>query len=321
MMKTALVTGGAGFIGSHLVKRLIAEGGWRVFVVDNLSTGFRSNLPPKIDFIELDISKADFVDQLPKERFDDVFHLAAQSSGEISFEDPAYDLQTNALATLLLLKWCKDKGSRRFLYTSSMSVYGDQETQPVAETARLYPKSFYGVGKVASEHYCDIFAKQDMHITTLRLFNVYGPGQNMLNLKQGMVSIYMAYIAKGVPIVVKGSIDRFRDFVYIDDVIEAYMKCLESGAAYGRCFNVGSGIRTKVAELIDEELRVFGHNPTSYPIVQETQTPGDAFGIFSDISLIKSTIGWQPQVVLADGLKRMADWVRSLSALEPISRS
>ena len=101
-MRKALITGGAGFIGSHLAKRLIEEG-WHVFVVDNLSTGFRSNLPPAVDFIELDISQANFIDHLPKEHFDTVFHLAAQSSGEISFEAPAYDLKTNALATLLLL--------------------------------------------------------------------------------------------------------------------------------------------------------------------------------------------------------------------------
>ena len=313
-MRKALITGGAGFIGSHLAKRLIEEG-WRVFVVDNLSTGFRSNLPPAVDFIELDISQANFIDHLPKEHFDTVFHLAAQSSGEISFEAPAYDLKTNTLATLLLLKWCNATGIKRFVHTSSMSAYGDQETQPVTEAAPLHPKSFYGVGKVASEYYCEIFAKQGLLVTTLRLFNVYGPGQNMLNLKQGMVSIYMAYIAKGAPIVVKGSMNRFRDFVYIDDVVEAYMKCLDKETTYGRCFNVGSGIKTTVDELIHKELEAFGYNPASYPITQETQTPGDVFGIYADILSFKTAAEWQPQVKLHDGLKTMSAWVQSFSGV------
>lgn len=123
-MKTALVTGGAGFIGSYLTKRLLREG-WRVYILDNLSMGFKESIPPEAEFIFLDISKDDFVTHLPKVHFDAVFHLAAQSSGEISFDDPMYDIKTNCLSTLMLLDRCYKQNIKRFVYTSSMSIYGD----------------------------------------------------------------------------------------------------------------------------------------------------------------------------------------------------
>lgn len=151
-----LVTEGAGFIRSCLSSRLIDEG-CNVVVIDNLSTGFESNIPQQAEFLKLDISKEDFINKLTRIRFDYVFHLAAQSSGEISFEDPAYDVKTNVMGTLLLLNWAMEKKIKRFIYTSSMSIYGDDQDLPVKETAPPRPLSFYGVGKLASEKYIDIF--------------------------------------------------------------------------------------------------------------------------------------------------------------------
>jgi UDP-glucose 4-epimerase len=309
-MGKALVTGGAGFIGSHLARRLLAEG-WEVSIVDNLSTGFKENVPSGSNFVFIDLSKDGFVELLPKGPFDVVFHLAAQSSGEISFDDPAYDLKTNCLSTVLLLDWCLKTGTKRFIYTSSMSIYGDQECQPVSETVMPKPRSFYGVGKLASEAYVKIYAGMGLETTSLRLFNVYGPGQNMENLRQGMVSIYMAYILKNEPIIVKGSPDRYRDLVYIDDVVSAYMKCLTNKKTFGKSYNVGSGIRTSVKELLEKELLVFGHDPLAYNIQYLGPTPGDTFGILADIGAIRRDMDFEPSVALGEGLKRMRDWVFS----------
>jgi UDP-glucose 4-epimerase len=309
-MGKALVTGGAGFIGSHLARRLLAEG-WEVSIVDNLSTGFKENVPSGSNFVFIDLSKDGFVELLPKGPFDVVFHLAAQSSGEISFDDPAYDLKTNCLSTVLLLDWCLKTGTKRFIYTSSMSIYGDQECQPVSETVMPKPRSFYGVGKLASEAYVKIYAGMGLETTSLRLFNVYGPGQNMENLRHGMVSIYMAYILKNEPIIVKGSPDRYRDLVYIDDVVSAYMKCLTNKKTFGKSYNVGSGIRTSVKELLEKELLVFGHDPLAYNIQYLGPTPGDTFGILADIGAIRRDMDFEPSVALGEGLKRMRDWVFS----------
>lgn len=306
-MKNALLTGGAGFIGSCLAKRLI-ELGWQVHIIDNLSTGYRTNLPPEAHFTFLDLSRDDFVTELPKVQFDAVFHLAAQSSGEISFDDPVYDLKTNCLSTLLLLEWCHKNNIKRFLYTSSMSIYGDLERQPVKEDDLPKPKSFYGVGKLTSESYINIYSKMGINTTSLRPFNVYGPGQNMENLRQGMVSIYMAYILKNVEIPVKGSPDRYRDFIYVDDVIDAYLACLDNPKTFGKSFNLASGAKTHVHELIRAELVAFGLDPDKYPVKYSGSTPGDTFGIYADISALKAATNWRPKVSLKEGLEKMAQW-------------
>lgn len=308
MTKSALVTGGAGFIGSHLARRLLKDG-WNVCIVDNLSTGFKSNIPDGAEFIFLDLSKDDFINQLPNTQFNVVFHLAAQSSGEISFDDPAYDIKTNCISTLLLADWSLKNNIDRFLYTSSMSIYGNQEKQPVSETVMPAPASFYGTGKLASECYLNIYSKMRLKHTSLRLFNVYGPGQNMENLRQGMVSIYMAYILKGSELIVKGSPDRYRDFIYIDDVIEAYMSCLDNPKTIGKAYNIGTGIKTTVKELLKLELNVFGYDENSYPVKFQESTPGDTFGIYADINAMRNDTGWQPKKSLAEGLKQMHKWL------------
>jgi len=308
-VRSALVTGGAGFIGSHLARRLLSEG-WKVYVVDNLSTGFESNIPKGAEFIWLDLSKDDFIEKLPAD-IDVVFHLAAQSSGEISFEHPAYDLKTNTLSTLLLLKWCEESHIRRFVYASSMSIYGDQPHFPVAEASRPMPKSFYGVGKLASEKYLTIYHLKGIQTTAYRLFNVFGPGQNMENLKQGMVSIFLAQLHQNKQIVVKGSLDRFRDFIYIDDVINCFISTLDNTVTYGKAYNVGSGIKTTVRALIDEMLSVYGYEAGEIPVRVLGGTPGDQFGIYADITNIQNETGWCPALCLSDGLKNMIRWIKS----------
>lgn len=311
--KSALVTGGAGFIGSHLTRRLLGDG-WSVDVVDNLSTGYRENVPDHATFLHIDVSRDDLPAHLPAKRYDAVFHLAAQSSGEISFDDPSYDLRTNCQSTVLLLGWCQANGTTRFLYTSSMSIYGDQAVQPVAETAVPAPKSFYGIGKLASEAYTHVYSAFGIHSTSLRLFNVYGPGQNLANMRQGMVSIFLAYILRKQDLIVKGAPDRYRDIIYVDDVIDAYLACLDNPATYGKSYNVGTGRRTTVGELIDAELRAFGYAPGEYPVKFTTSTPGDTFGIQADITALQAATGWTPQTDLHAGLARMVEWAKTLPA-------
>ena len=306
-MKTFLVTGAAGFIGAAVAKKLIDDG-HQVITIDNLSTGFKENIPAGISFIEGDCADPEVINQLDNYRFDSIFHIAGQSSGEISFEDPTYDLKTNTLSTLLLLQYAVKTECKKFIYGSTMSVYGDQPDTPVNENAETLPKSFYAVGKIASEHYLRIYSQYGMTNTALRLFNVYGPGQNMVNLKQGMVSIFLAQAVEDKRIVVKGSSGRYRDFIYIDDVVEAFLAANRLETSGYRFYNIGTGVRTTVRELlanIEKEL------PFNIEIKFSDSTPGDQFGIFADISKAKNKMNWYPKTELKKGLSNMVKWYLS----------
>ena len=308
MKKTALITGGAGFIGSHLAHRLLKED-WNVTIVDNLFSGYRTNIPAGADYIWLDVSKDDLVCQLPKISYDAVFHLASHVGQEISFDNPVYDFKTNGLSTVSLLNWCLTNKIRKFVFASSMNVYGEPDSLPVTENHAIKPPSPYAVGKISSEYYCSIYNHFGIESTCLRLFNVYGAGQDMENLKQGMVSIYMAYIAKGLELPVKGSLERFRDFVYVTDVADAFVRCLSPNAS-GKVYNVATGRKTYVKELIESIANAFGHAPGTYPVKQDNPTRRDQFGIYGDYSRIQTDLGWEPTIQLDQGIRLMADWVK-----------
>jgi UDP-glucose 4-epimerase len=309
MGKTILITGGAGFIGSHIAKRLIYEG-HDVTIVDNLTTGFEWNIPSEATFVRADISKKSMFKKIPEKSYDAVFHLAAQSSGEISHEKPELDLKVNTLSTLLLLNWCMKMHVPRFIYASSMAVYGDAACSPVSEDYSCQPLSFYGISKLSSEHYVQHFSKKGLNTTCFRMFSVYGPGQNMENMKQGMVSIFLAYLLNGEPIWVKGSGDRFRDFIFIDDVVDVWCASLENPRTFGNIYNLATCKKTRVRDLVEEEIRIFGCDPASYQVKYEGTTPADQFGLFADISRLKRDLDWEPRISLADGLKHMFSWAK-----------
>lgn len=304
----AIVTGGAGFIGTHLSRRLLKEG-WSVLVLDNLSSGFAHNVPAEAEFKWMDLTQEDSVSELPKEGVDVVFHLASHVGQELSFERPLFDLKANALSTMLLLKWCSEYKVEQFIFASSMNVYGNPSQALVTEATPVNPPSPYAVGKIASEHLCSIYQNFGLNTTSLRLFNVYGPGQDMQNMKQGMVSIFMSFVAKGEPILVRGSKDRFRDFISVHDVVEAFYCCIDK-RAYGKIYNVATGQKTHVRELLKEIIKSFGYDPGQYPITYGDPTPQDQFGLYGDSSLLQEGLGWKPLVKLEDGISEMAKWVK-----------
>ena len=299
-----LVTGVAGFIGAALAKRLISDG-HQVIGVDNLSTGYEDNIPEGTVFFEGDCQAPDLTGRLPKEKFNAIFHVAGQSSGEVSFDNPAYDLATNTASTLNLLQLALSNGCKRFIFAGTMSVYGDKPDRPINEDEELKPLSFYGVGKLASEHYLRLYEQYGIRSTTLRLFNVYGPGQNMKNLRQGMVSIFLAQMLDKRKIHVKGGLDRFRDFVYIDDVLDAFLACLDHPQSSGQAINIGTGIRTTVEALLQKLVFLYAKD---VEIISEGHTPGDMFGIYADIEKARNLIGYDPKYSLDSGLKKMLLW-------------
>ncbi|MGN0755321.1 NAD-dependent epimerase/dehydratase family protein [Treponema sp.] len=305
-MGNYLVTGAAGFIGSAIAKKLVEENN-NVVTIDNFSTGFKRNVPEKVETIEGNDFDETVLNKLNGRNFDAIIHIAGQSSGEISFEKPVYDLQTNAQSTLMLLNYARKTGCKNFIFASSMSVYGDHKEKQVDENSSAVPKSFYAVGKLASENYMRIFSQEyGLKCTALRFFNVYGIGQNMENLKQGMASIYLAQAIKSKHIIIKGTGERFRDFVYISDVVEAVRKSLEREAGNDfEIYNVSTNKPTLVKDII--KLIVDNVNfDLTYEYVDGT--PGDQFGIYGNNEKIKKDLGWFPTFTFEDGMKKMIDW-------------
>ncbi len=285
----------AGFIGSHIAKRFLDEG-YYIYGIDDLSSGKKTNVPKEVDFINFDLSKQNLKNKIDS-KIQYILHLAGQSSGEISFDNPLDDLKKNTISTLNLIDCCKKLKLKKFLYASSMSVYGDHKIQPVKESFELIPNSCYGIGKVASEKYLNTF-KNIAPFINMRMFNVYGPGQNMLNLKQGMISIYIAQALKQKKIMVKGSLKRFRDFIYIDDVVDIWFKvCFAKEINFS--LNIGSGKKTYVKSVLDILKHELNVNYT-----EGKSTPGDQFGIYADTSKLKKILNNFKFTELSIGLKK-----------------
>ena len=303
--KTVVVTGVAGFIGSRVAARMVAEG-FLVIGVDDLSSGKQSNVPSSIDFIQGNLADTQTISKLPKSA-EFVLHLAGQSSGEMSFDDPVADLGKNTISTLHLIKYGIGANISKLVYASSMSVYGNVPDAPIGEDEHVAPLSCYGVGKLAAENYLNVFRKQ-LSSVSLRMFNVYGPGQDMTNLRQGMVSIYLAQALTSKNIVVKGSLERFRDFIYIDDVVESWFRATTLVGVLGGTVNIGTGVRTTVAQVLDA---VKSHVPGTTVEVADP-TPGDQNGIFADTTRMRALLGMSEFVELADGVKRFSDFVKTV---------
>jgi len=303
--RTVVVTGVAGFIGSRVAARMAAEG-FEVVGVDDLSSGKQSNVPSSIDFIQGNLADTQTISKLPKSA-ELVLHLAGQSSGEMSFDDPVADLEKNTISTLNLIRYGIAINASKLVYASSMSVYGNVPDAPISEDEHVAPLSCYGVGKLAAENYLNVFCKQ-LPSVSLRMFNVYGPGQDMTNLRQGMVSIYLAQALTSKHIVVKGSLDRFRDFIYIDDVVDAWFRVATLEDIGSNTINIATGARTTVAQVLEAvQSHVAG---TTVEVADST--PGDQNGIYADTTRMRSLLGMSDLVNLADGIKRFSDFAKTV---------
>lgn len=302
-----LVTGGAGFIGNHLAKFLV-KNNHTVTVVDNLSSNNDYMVPDKINFIKADLRENNTFKQIPRD-IDVVFHLASQASGESSFDNPIFDLESNALVTLKLLSWSKKVNVKKFIFTSTMGVYKDNLIKPVNENDELDPKNFYGISKLMSEKHISIFNDEGMKTLIFRLFNVFGPGQNFDNMKQGMISIYISYLLSGQNITVKGPLSRVRDFVFIDDVISALNLGMQSNLD-GGVYNVCNSRQITVKEAVNAILSIY--NPKSKTkVVVEKRTPRDIDSIWGNNDKIMNELSWKPDYSFEEGLKKTIDEIKN----------
>jgi UDP-glucose 4-epimerase len=305
-MPRALVTGGAGFIGGHLAHALVAEG-WRVDVVDDLSTGRAANVPSECELIEVDLGQPRATTRLPGAHFDAICHLAGQSSGEKSFDDPEHDFDANARSSVALAEWARSQGIPLIVHASSMGVYGDVPSHPVDEGTEPRPISFYGASKLAAEH--ALAVAPHVRGVSLRMFSIYGPGQNLYEMRQGMVSIFLSMAVRGEPIEVRGPLDRVRDFVYVEDCVEAWLRALASPGAAGP-FNIGTGVGTSIRSLLGEMVCLLG--APDHPVIEvDTRTPGDQFALSASTARAREILGWSARTDLREGLETMLAWARA----------
>lgn len=295
-----LVTGGAGFIGSHVVDRLLAAG-HAVAVVDDLSTGQREFVEPRARLHVLDVRSRELAEVFAAERPEAVIHHAAQAEVRRSVEDPALDADINIGGMLNLLLCCRRYEVARVIYASTGgAVYGDTETLPTPEDHPTRPASPYGISKLVAEHYLAVWgALYGVGGIALRYANVFGPRQNPLG-EAGVVAIFSHRILGGEPVTINGDGEQTRDYVYVEDVAEANLRALERPDARG-AVNIGTGVETSVNALLRRLEAVAGchvearHGPPK---------PGEQRRSVLDASLAKRLLGWAPHVTLDEGLRR-----------------
>ena len=308
-MKKILITGGFGFVGSLLVKHFLKKG-LEVVVLEHPEASIPKNFE-KIEILRADITNESSMELVKYSGIDAVLHLAAQSSGPRSFAIPVKDVQMNILGTLNVINWCLDNDVERLLFASSFVIYGDHpNNEALDETVNCQPKSVYATSKLACEHLLKCYAQpKGIKWNSLRMYNVYGPGQDITKPDQGVVGIFMNMLINSDLINIKGSLDRFRDLIYIDDVIQGWDKCLFSDK-HNQAFNLGTGVKTTYNTLIHSIANVLG-KADRLIINEEAGTPGDMLGCIADITKIQSELGFQPQVQLDEGLVKMLAWTRN----------
>lgn len=301
-----LVTGGAGFIGSHIVDACI-ERGHQVTIVDNLSTGRRNNVHPRANFQEIDIRDTVPLHRVMEDgRFDAVCHQAAQMNVRKSVDDPAYDASVNLIGMLNLLEGCVKTGVRKVVFASSGgAIYGEQDVFPADEAHSTRPISPYGVAKLATEQYLFYYkAVHGIDAVSLRYANVYGPRQNPEG-EAGVVSVFATRMLKGEPAFINGTGKQTRDYVFVGDVVRANLFALDHRGF--DCFNIGTGIETDVIALFRKIRDLTGSD------IQEEHAPakkGEQLRSVLDYGKMSRTFGWKPEVSLEDGLRVTVDFFR-----------
>jgi UDP-glucose 4-epimerase len=307
-----LVTGGAGFIGSHMADRFVNDG-HQVFVIDNESTGRRENVPAVARYFKGDVAVLSHLEPVFALGLDAVIHIAGQVSMIRSFTDPVGDLRTNTQGTVNALHLCIKYRVPRLLYASSMTVYGHTDLLPTPETAPCEPASYYGITKYAGERYVRTTAERidldfDFHVTCFRMYNVYGSRQALDNPYQGVLGIFLGNILRDEPITIFGDGDQSRDFIYIEDVVSAWAAALNNPASYGGVFNLGSGHRLSINQVADKTLATFGRSRKDYQVVRAAARPGEQRHVEADITRIRSVLGWEPRTSFEAGLAETVEW-------------
>ncbi len=299
MPKNIMVTGGAGFIGSHLVDAYLNEG-YKVVVVDDLSTGKRDNINSRAQFYETDIMSPDIEDIFIEEKIDLVSHHAAQASAQRSINDPTLDAKINIIGTINLLESCRRHDVEKFIFSSSVATYGDQQVFPADETHPQRPVNPYGIAKLSAEQYVRLYFDQlGLDYTIFRYANVYGPRQDPFG-EGGVVAVFSQKMDAGEQPLINGDGTQTRDFIYVADIVRANLLAT-SGEVVGE-YNLSTGKETSVLDLFKKIKEITGSskNPKYGPAKK-----GDQQRSVIDNRKVKSKLDWEPEVALEKGLEEM----------------
>ena len=300
-----LVTGGAGFIGSHIVDKLLQEK-CQVVIIDDLSTGSLANVNPAAQFIEADITSSNVLEVFIAEKFDYVIHMAAQTMVPKSLENPGFDCSVNVLGTINILEACRHTGVKRLVFASTAATYGDVNHIPIDELAATKPTSFYGLSKLVVEKYLALYAQiYGMEYVILRYANVYGERQGDAG-EGGVISIFTRKIHQCQPVVIFGDGGQTRDFIYVGDVANANYQALLT-AKVNAVYNISTQTETSVNTLIDLIGKVAGKSGEK---VYSQPRDGDIYHSSLSNANARQNLNWQPHMLLVDGLTRT---YRSLS--------
>jgi UDP-glucose 4-epimerase len=306
----ALVAGGAGFIGSHIVDSLLQEHYVEVTVLDNLYTGRLENMVhhkenKNFHFVKGDVRDLDTVKNLVR-NVDAVFNEAAIVSVPHSLENPLLANEVNVNGTLNLLEACLNSNVKRFVQASSASIYGDTETQPLNEEMPPKPVSPYAVSEMAAENYTKVFSKvYGLPTVCLRYFNVYGPRQTY-SLYSGVITIFINQLLRNQPPIILSDGKQTRDFVYVEDVVEANMLALKSKNASGEVFNIATGIATKINQIV--QILQQNMSKTGLQPIYEKSRPGDIRHSCASIEKAKNILGYNPKFSIEEGLSKLVKW-------------
>lgn len=308
-----LLTGGAGFIGTHLCRRLLALG-HEVTVIDNESNSSRASVPGGATFVFGDVTRPAELKAVFAAGVDAVCHLAGQVSIIRAFDNPVADLRTNVEGTVNVIEMCLAHRVPRLIYASSMTAYGDTSVVPTPEAEPCRPDSYYGITKFAAERFVHATAaRPDLEapfdVTSLRMFSVFGPGQAWDNPYQGVLGIFLGKIQRGEPITIFGDGEQTRDFVFIDDIVDGWVGALENPrATAGKVFNLGSGRPHSINELAQKVLAANGFGRGDYDVRHAAARPGEQHRVQADIRLAREAFGWQPRTIFEDGLAATMRW-------------
>ena len=305
-----LITGGNGFLGSNLAKKFL-DNGHNVTIIDLKKNRYSLN-NSKAKFVKCDLTNFMSLNKIKiSKNIDIILHCAGQPSAALSFFDPEKDLKLNILSTLNILRYAEKIKVSKFIYASTFNVYEENNSLiKLNEKSSCKPKSLYAISKLAAENYVKCICERNkISWNILRMFNIYGPGQDPTNKSLGMINIFLNMAISSNKINVKGSLSRFRDFIYIDDVVDAWFKIANSKKTINKIYNIGTGKKTTIKELLHLIINLLDKKI----MIKETKgTPGDFNGCYANINKLNEDIDFSPKVSLKKGLSLFYKWSKKL---------